>query len=148
MGLAILALVILLAAGMAALAIIGRTLDKESKAYVDAAVPAIVSAWDIHELEKRASAEFDEETDYDQLGQMFEMLQRLGKLDEYKGSSGEASITISFSGYEITADYSALADFETGSAEIQMSLIKHGRWWQILGFRIRPVSFSERNDII
>jgi hypothetical protein len=148
MGFTILVIIILLGAGTAVLAIIGTTLDKESKAYVDAAVPAIITEWDIAELVKRASPEFDEDADYEEIKQMFVMLQRLGKLEEYNGSAGDASITISFSGYEISAEYTAIADFETASAEIQISLIKHGRRWQILGFRIRPVSFSERNDII
>ena len=148
MGFTILVIIILLGAGMAFLAIIGRTLDKESKAYVDAAVPAIIAEWDINELEKRASPEFNEGADYEKIEQMFVMLQRLGKLEEYNGSAGDASITISFTGFEISAEYTAIADFETASAEIQISLIKHGRRWQILGFRIRPVSFSERNDII
>ena len=44
--------------GIAMLATKGNALDKESKQYVDAAIPAITSQWDITEIQKRASPEF------------------------------------------------------------------------------------------
>ena len=43
-------------------AIRGTALDKESKAYVDAAVPAIVSSWSAQALLDRASPEFTQAT--------------------------------------------------------------------------------------
>ena len=44
--------------GIVFIATKGRALDKESKQYVDAAVPAIVSQWDTQELINRAGPEF------------------------------------------------------------------------------------------
>ncbi len=149
LGYVFLALLIVLLAGMGTLVAIGNRQDRESKAYVDAALPAIISTWDIREIEKRASPEFNDEVDYDELEQDFGVLQQLGKLVEYKGSTGDSNITLSFQyGYEISADYNASADFEGGSADMRISLIKHGGQWQILDFRVNPREFDERSDII
>jgi hypothetical protein len=142
-------LIVVLIAGFVSLTVMGSRWDKESKAFVDAAIPAIVSTWDVDEIEKRASPEFDDEVDYDGLEQDFGVLRQLGKLVEYKGSDGDSNITLSLQhGYEITADYTANADFETGSANMHMSLIKHGGQWQILDLKINPEEFNERSDII
>ncbi len=149
LGYVFLALIIVLVAGMGTLVTIGNRQDRESKAYVDAALPAIISTWDIKEIEKRASPEFNDEVDYDELEQDFGVLQQLGKLVEYKGSTGDSNITLSFQyGYEISADYTASADFEEGSADMRISLIKHGGQWQILDFKVNPREFDERSDII
>ena len=148
LGYVFLALLVVIAATSASLAIIGKKLDKESKAFVDAAIPAIISDWDITELQKRASPELDETADYDDVEEYFGSLQQLGKFQEYKGSIGDSNITISLSGYEITADYTASADFEAGSVELQISLIRHNGLWQILDFKVSPEEFSQRNDVI
>ena len=149
LGYIFLVLIVVLIAGFVSLTIIGSRLDKESKEFVDAAIPAIVSTWDVSEIEKRASPEFNDEVDYDELEQDLGVLQQLGKLIEYKGSTGDANITLSLQyGYEITADYTASADFEVGSTNMRMSLIKHGGQWQILDFKINPEEFNERSDII
>jgi hypothetical protein len=149
LGYAFLSLVMLLVAGFAVLAARGRTLDKESKAFVDVAVPAIVSAWDVTELQKHASPEFDDAADYDTIEKLFASLQALGKFQEYGGSKGEANITISLQyGFEITADYLASADFDVGSAEILIALIKHDGRWQILDLKIDTEEYRDRKDII
>ena len=149
LGYIFLALIVGLLVGFGTLTVIGNRLDKESKAFVDAAIPAIISQWDVREIEKRASPEFNADVDYDGLEQDFGVLQQLGNLVMYKGSTGDAHITLSLQyGYEITADYTASADFETGATNMQMSLIKHGGRWQILDFKITPEELSERTDII
>ena len=149
LGYIFLALIVVLLVGYGSLTVIGSRLDKESKAFVDAAIPAIISTWDIREIEKRASPEFNDDVDYDGLEQDFGVLQQLGNLVVYKGSTGDAHITLSLHyGYEITADYTASADFEAGATTMQMSLIKHGGKWQILDFKITPEELSERTDII
>ncbi len=148
LGYVFLAVIVLAIAGAASVAIMGKRLDKESKIYVDAALPAIITEWDISELQKRAGPEFDASVDYDELEDYFESLRQLGKLEEYQGSTGDSNITISLSGYEITADYTATADFEKGSVELQVSLIKHGNSWQILDFQVNPEESAERKDVI
>ena len=149
LGYIFLALIVGLLVGFGSLTVIGKKLDKESKAFVDAAIPAIISTWDVGEIEKRASPEFNADVDYDGLEQDFGVLRQLGNLVMYKGSTGDAHITLSLQyGYEITADYTASADFEAGSTNMRMSLIKHGGQWQILDFKINPEEFTERSDII
>ena len=149
LGYIFLVLLVVLIAGFVSLTVLGQRLDKESKAYVDVAIPAIISTWDVKELEKRASPEFNDDMDYDSLEQDFDTLRQLGKLTEYKGSSGDSNITLSLQyGYEITADYTATADFETGSAEIRMLLIKHGKKWQILDLTINPESYADKKDLV
>jgi hypothetical protein len=149
LGYIFLVLLVVVIASIALVAIYGRNLDKESQAFVDGAIPAIVSTWDVREVEKRASPEFSDAVDYDDLDELFGLMQRLGDLKEYKGSAGNANLTISFRhGYDITADYDADAEFESGSVEIQMSLILHGGQWQILDLTIIPEEYRIRNDII
>ncbi len=148
LGYVFLAVIVLVVAGAASVAIMGKRLDKESKIYVDAALPAIITEWDISELQERAGPEFDASVDYDELEDYFESLRQLGKLEEYQGSTGDSNITISLSGYEITADYTATEDFEKGSVELQVSLIKHGNSWQILDFQVYPEESTERKDVI
>src|SRR5512140_1657544 len=95
---------------------LGKRFDRESLAYVNAAIPAIVSDWDVKELQKRASSEFDSAMDYDEVEQYFSELRGLGRMVVYKGAIGESTITISLRYlYEITADYTAVVDFEAGS---------------------------------
>jgi hypothetical protein len=148
LGYVFIVFIVLMIAGAAGLVALGKKYDKESKAFVDTAVQAIAADWDIEELQKRASSEFNDEVDYDSLEEDFTTLQQLGKLVEYEGSKGDSNITISLAGYTITADYTAIADFETGSAEIQISLVKRGGRWQILDFSVSPESFAERKDIV
>ncbi len=149
LGYVVLAVIVAFAAVVGALSVIGNRLDKESKAFVDEAIPAIAAHWDIREIQKRSSPEFDEDVDYDELAQDLDELRQMGKLVEYKGSTGESNITISFHpGYEITADYQASADFETAWASMQISLIRHDGRWQILDFRVNPEEFDESHTVI
>ena len=149
LGTIFLAFIVFFVSAIGVLAVIGRSLDKESKAYVDAAIPAIVSEWDVREVQKRAAPELEESMDYDDLADLFGTLRKLGPLTEYKGSEGDSNITLSFhEGYEITADYSANAEFEEGTVEILVSLIKHGKQWQLLDLQFKPEEYSESKDII
>lgn len=148
LGYAFIVFIILMIASVAGLVALGKKYDKESKAFVDTAVQAIAADWDIEELQKRASAEFNDEVDYESLAEDFITLQQLGKLVEYKGSTGDSNITLSLSGYVITADYTATAEFEAGSAEMQVSLVRREGRWQILDFSVSPESFTERKDVV
>ncbi|HEX9021380.1 MAG TPA: hypothetical protein VF903_08980 [Nitrospirota bacterium] len=148
-GYAFLVFLVFSVTGIASIVVLGKRLDKESRAYVDAAIPAIVSEWDVQELQKRASPEFQESVDDEDLENDFETLKQLGRLEQYHGSVGASDITVSFQYcYEITADYTANADFESGSAEIQVSLIRHGGQWQILDLKMNPLPYSENKSII
>jgi len=140
---------VLLAVVAAILAAAGRVLDKESKSFVDAAVPAIVSEWDVTELQKRATPEFNATVDYADLKRNFTVLRELGTFREYKGSAGEARITISITeGVSVTAVYAAFADFEEGAADMQLALTKQKGRWQIQGFSITPRELADDTNTI
>ncbi len=131
--------------GFAIVAVKGSALDKESKQYVDAAIPAIVSSWDIAEIQKRASPEFKAAVSDEDLAKLIRMFQRLGKFKIYNGAKGDANISVtSQSGKVISAAYVGSADFDTGPAEILMSLIKHGDQWQLLGIHVNSKAFLEQ----
>jgi hypothetical protein len=149
MGYLFLVFLTALVAAILIVAVKGKNLDRESQAFVDRAIPAIIANWDVKEVEKRASPEFNSGVDYDDMDDLFALLQRMGDLKSYNGSTGNASLTISFRhGYEITADYTANAEFDEGTVEIQMALILHAGEWQILDLTIIPAEYRIRNDII
>jgi len=140
-----LVLVIVVIAGVAILVTKGNELDNESKQYADAAIPAIISNWEIKELEQRASPEFTAVTKDADLEKLFIMYQRLGKLKEYKGCKGEANISVTPEhGIVISAVYVGNAEFDASLAEIKLSLIKHGDQWQILGFHVNAKALFEQ----
>jgi hypothetical protein len=149
LGYFFLALIAVFVAGIGSLAVVGGALDKQSKAFVDAAVPAIVSEWDVVEVRKRASAEYNEAVNYGDMEELFNAFQKLGKFEDYKGSTGDSTITVSLKyGVELTADYTANAEFEKGTVNIQMALIKLGGEWRILDLQMTPELFSQKKDII
>ncbi|HEY6873033.1 MAG TPA: hypothetical protein VI298_09950 [Geobacteraceae bacterium] len=122
----------------------GSALDKDSKQYVDTAVPAIVSQWNKQELINRAGPELMKTVKDNDFEKLFTMFRKLGAFKKYTGSEGQANISVtSKHGKVTTAAYVAKADFENGPAEIQVTLIKHADKWQILGFRINSKVFLE-----
>lgn len=132
-------LIVLGAVAFVFIAIRGTALDKESKAYVDAAVPAIVSSWSGQELLDHASPEFKQATSGADVGRMFSVCRLLGKMLAYRGSQGQSLMAHDLAkGTTISASYVVKAEFERGSAEIDIKLIKHGDQWQILGFHVKP----------
>ena len=139
LGVIFLALILLGAIGIGIAAFKGAALDKESKAYVDAAVPAIISSWNTQELLSRAGPEFNQTTKADEVQRFFSGLRSLGKMQKYQGSQGESVTSqILGKGTTISARYLVSADFEGGTAKIYVTLIKHGNLWQIAGFRVEP----------
>jgi hypothetical protein len=130
-------------------AITRHQLNKESKAFVDVAVPAIVADWDATEVQKRAGPEYNATVDYEALQQFFDVLRGLGDVKEYRGASGGSKIVFSHqNGIELIAAYEASVEFEAGSAEIQISVIKHNDVWQIYRLTIDPIDPDEKKDVI
>jgi hypothetical protein len=127
-------------------AIRGTKLDKESKTYIDSALPAIVASWNGQELLDRASPEFKQASSGVDIGRMFTACRLLGKMVTY-AAEGQAIMAHDLTkGRSITANYIVKAQFERGSAEIDVRLIKHGDEWQILGFHVKPAyNTSPRN---
>ena len=135
LGVIFLVLLVLGAIGFGYFAFRGNTLDKESKAYVDAAIPAIVTNWNKKELLERASPEFKKEVSDTQIDQLLHQFTTLGRFITFDSAKGQSATSVTTQiGKVITAQYDAKGYFEKGAAIIRISLIKHGDQWQILGF--------------
>jgi len=143
LGVTFLVLVVVIAAFIGYAAITGSALDKQSKAYVDAAVPAIVSSWNEQELLSRASPEFQKAAKPADVDRLFRWFRTLGQLQKYEGSQGQATINVTpQTGKEVSARYVAKALFEHGEASIEVGLIKRDDAWQITGFKLNSAALA------
>jgi hypothetical protein len=137
LGSIFLAIIVVVAAGIAFVAVRGTKLDKESKAYADSAIPAIVGTWSEKALLDRASPEFKKSVAIDELDRLFRWFSGLGRLQHCAPARGQSLMSSTTqTGNRITADYDAEATFEKDNANIHLTLIKHGDNWQIMGFRV------------
>jgi len=142
LGSIFLTLIVLGAIAIAFVAVRGSALDKESKAYADSAVPAIVGAWSEKALLDRASPEFKKVVTIDQLDRLFRWFSQLGALQHCDPAEGHSLMSATTqTGKTISAEYTAKATFQKGPAVIKLSLIKHGEQWWIAGFHIDSESF-------
>jgi len=137
LGSIFLAIIVLGAIAIAFVAVRGNALDKESKAYADSAIPAIVTTWSEKELLDRASPEFNQAVTTDQLDRLFRWISGLGRLQKCEPALGQALMSATTqTGKMISAQYTAKATFQKGEASIKLGLIKHGNQWQILNFYV------------
>jgi hypothetical protein len=137
LGVVFAALIIVVVIGFFMLNYFGSKLDKESMAYVDEAIPIIISSWNSKELIDRASSELLQVAPVDKIESLFNIFSgRLGKLETYKGSKGQANISVTPQGKVTTAAYVAEAIFERAPATIQIRVILHNNKWQILQFHV------------
>jgi hypothetical protein len=137
LGSIFLILIVLAGMGIGFVAIRGTALDKESKSYADAAIPAIVTTWSQKELLDRASPEFKTAADSDKLDRMFRWFASLGQLQKCEPSQGQPLMSAtSQEGKKISAQYTSKGIFQKGEATIKLGLIKHGDQWQILSFYV------------
>ena len=145
LGSIFLAIIVLGAIGIAFVAIKGSALDKESKAYADSAIPAIVTSWSEKELLDRASPEFKKAVTIDQLDRLFRMFATLGRLQKCEPALGQSLMSATTqNGKTVSGQYTAKATFEKGEATIKLGLIKHGDQWQVLGFYVDSPVFVPR----
>lgn len=145
LGMIFLVLVVVIAAFIGYAAFTGATLDKESKAYADAAVPAITSSWNEQELLSRASPEFQKAAGPADVDRLFGWFRTLGRLQKYEGAHGQAVTSITpQTGKVISGHYVAKAVFDAGEAKIEIELIKHDNVWQIAGFKINSAALVPR----
>lgn len=130
-----LAIIVLAGAGFGYMAYTGSALDKESKAYAEAAIPAIITDWDSGALTTRESPELASSASAADVDKLMQHFRKLGKLKQFDGVKGEATISALVpNGSRITAHYIGSAEFESGPAQIELGLIKRGDNWQILRF--------------
>jgi len=126
LGAIFLALIVLGGIGIAFVAVRGSALDKESKAYADAAIPAIVTTWLDQALLDRASSQFKQQASPVQVYRMFRWWESsLGRLKNCEGAKGQSLMSVtSQNGKTTTANYTAKVQFEKGKAQIVLDLIK------------------------
>ena len=136
LGSVFLAIIVIVAGLIAFVAVRGTRLDKESKAYADAAIPPIVTTWSEKALLDQASPEFKQAVTIDELDRLFRWISTLGAPQKIEPAEGDSlmSATTEY-GKRITADYNVKATFAKGDANIHVVLIKHSDNWQIMGFR-------------
>jgi hypothetical protein len=115
----------------------GHALDAESKAYVDTAVPAIVSDWNEKQLLDRATPEFLGSVTPAEVKAQFGRFSRVGHLVEYQGATGEAVLryNLVLRG-TVSASYIAKGRFQNGDAVLRILLSKRGGRWLIQGFQV------------
>ena len=117
---------------MLILRIKGPQLDASSKAFVDKSIPTLVSTWSWDEFQKRTSVEFQKVTSKQQWTLYLPKIKQLGKLESYEGCEGQSYTSLTFqNGLVVKADYTANAEFQKGSAEINVELIRRKGLWQI-----------------
>lgn len=137
LGIIFLIIIVLGAIGIGFIAVRGNALDKESRAYADAVVPAIITNWNEKELLDRASPEFKKAVKQQQLDQLFRWFTSLGRFQSSEPAQGQAGITVTpQTGKVISGQYTAKARFEKGDATIKLGLIKHGDQWQVASFSV------------
>jgi hypothetical protein len=123
------------AIGLVSAAIHTSALSKEAGAYVNAAIPAIVTGWNEQELLNRASPEFKQSAPPAKLDNFFHWFSGLGRLKQCDPAEGHAHMHLSpQEGEVITALYTVHATFEKGEATIELRLVKRGDQWQIVNF--------------
>jgi hypothetical protein len=110
--------------------------NREARAYADAAIPAIITAWQPEELEKRLSPEARATLKPGELARLFATYVKLGKFKQYKGAQGQAQMGyVPGKGRVVSGFYVGMADFEKGPARIRLQLIRDDAGqWQIMGF--------------
>ena len=138
LGVIFLVLIVIAAIGFGYFVYKGNALDKESKAYVDAAIPAIATNWNKQQLLDRASPEFKKAVTEAQIDQLFHQFTALGRFMTFDSATGQAAAYVSpQTGKIVTAEYEARAYFEKGGTKFKIKLIKHGDQWQILSFNVQ-----------
>ena len=145
LGVIFLIVIVVGVVGFALIAMRGNALDKESKTYADAAIPAIVTTWNAKELLDRASPELRQSAPQQQFYQLFGRFAGLGHLQRCEPAQGQSISGVTWqNGLQEKAEYTAKATFDKGDAVIDLALIKHGDQWQILWFFVKPLTQPSR----
>jgi hypothetical protein len=130
----------ILVIGGASIAVVvysGRTLDAESKAFVDAEIPRIVQNWSEAEFLAQATPELRNSITPEQLDSLFDRFRQLGSLVAYKGCAGESRMSyMTGTGKALSASYIARARFQNGALIFRVGLLKRNNRWLINGFHV------------
>jgi len=117
-----------------------QSLDAESQAYVNNAVPALAAAWNRDEFLERSTPELRASVDPFELDKILRTLALLGRMVEYSGASGESAMALPTSGgLGGTAAYVANVRFENGTAILKIDLQRRDGKWLISNFHADTV---------
>jgi hypothetical protein len=130
---------------LAAAIFIPRTLelDREATAYIQDAIPKIVTNWSSQELVDRATPELlAAGQSRGQIDRLFTMFRELGSFQHLDKPEGAVvSSAFSNSGVVTLGNYVVQAEFEKGTASIQIQLRRVDGTWKINGFHINSDVF-------
>lgn len=113
-------------------------IEREAKAYVDEAVPAIAASWTPSTLVERASPELLQLAPAEKVTRLFGTFAgRLGPMTQYRGATAQ-HVYSGLTGTERVSRVRYVADvaFEKSAATIQVEVIKRGGAWRINGFLV------------
>jgi hypothetical protein len=143
LGLVFAALILVGVIGFAVFAFKARALDKESKAYVDEVAPKILADLRKETLFAYSSDELKNAAKAEEMDKIFAWFQRLGRFKEYKGSTGQATISFTTqAGKVMTGQYVAQAEFDSGPAQVQIVTVKKGDKWFVQLFKINSMALA------
>ena len=143
MGVTFAVIIVLGVIGIATIAVKGSALDKESKAYVDEVTPIILADLRKETLLKYASDDLKNVVKPEDLDKVFNWFKRLGAFQKYKGSTGQAHMSVTTqAGKVINGQYIAEADFDTGPAQIRIVTVKKGDEWFVQMFNINSIALA------
>jgi hypothetical protein len=115
----------------------GKTLDTESKQYVESSVAAIAAAWDRKQLFERATPELRQSVKPEEINVLFGSLVRLGRLANAEEAKGQAAVSFfPGSGSVVSATYTEYASFQNGDATFRIGVLKRNGQWQINNFYV------------
>ena len=121
-----------------------KALNEDATEYTQDAIRAMVDPWNPAEFVKRAAPETMRQAGEKFVPELFAWYSRLGKLKTLYKPAGRVG-TDAFAGSAMGTTwgaYSSRADFETGPAQIGVTLKRAGTTWQIADFQIRAEAFS------
>ncbi len=119
----------------------GNALDIESKSYIQDAVEKITADWNANELWERSTVQFRKQGTEQDVRNFFDAARSsLGRMQQFRGADGQASVMVTPAGRSTTARYDAKASFEKGDADIIISVVKSESGWQIEGFHINSTA--------
>jgi len=116
---------------------------RESEAYADQSIHAIITTWSEDELIKRASPELKADTNQGELDSAFANMRKLGKLQSYSGLDDNGKVRLNWTNghFSYIAYYEAKATFQNGRLLVTIHIVKRDKQWQITGFHVDPEPF-------
>jgi hypothetical protein len=138
--------VIVAGAGISVVVYRVDTLDAQSKAFIDSAVPAITAKWDIAQLLDRGTPDMRDRTGPDDGKALAGMPANLGQFSEYLGATGKVNL-LSLTGLtgSVSASYVAKASFQKGVVTFDFELVRRDGRWMIDQYHIGALVLGSPN---